>query len=375
MGGPLTPALTPQNYEDDADIVPFYYLDDPAGIEDYYCDMGNTFSTLPSLISASTEKRVQATLTSVLRKPSKEPSSPAPASPEATKPSRRRLRKLVRFLDRVEIFPAPLAFYMAPEDQPSGSPAKKQKLSPNPPRCSFYGGDDSALELDAGIASGLGWAGSPNRSPSRSPNTSTADVTANNNDNNNNSSNSSNTNTTTHERVSGYLTPPRTEAHSSPHSSPSPPPSWRIPPESLVGRQPTVRTPPRVRSPSRADEEIDLRANEHEDEDGAVDSMDEEVAYVRPGVSIIRRVAATTPPKAVTHPVIARKMWPHGEVRFEDQWGRRLIPTEHRDSFQFDLWPVEEDVDREGDGRSVRGAWVKGGRYRDRLGERLFERR
>jgi len=57
-------------------------------------------------------------------------------------------------------------------------------------------------------------------------------------------------------------------------------------------------------------------------------------------------------------PVIARKMW-HGEVRFEDQWGRRLIPVERKDAFRFDLWPVEEDVDNEvGDG----SGWV--GRFR-----------
>ena len=91
--------------------------------------------------------------------------------------------------------------------------------------------------------------------------------------------------------------------------------------------------------------------------------MSEDVAAVlRPGVEYVR---ASSPTKATfhpppIHPVIARKMWPQGEVRFEDQWGRRLIPVGHKDSFRFDLWPVEEDVEHEGDGRSVRGAWVKG---------------
>lgn len=66
---------------------------------------------------------------------------------------------------------------------------------------------------------------------------------------------------------------------------------------------------------------------------------------------------ASPHPPAI-HPVIARKMWPHGEVRFEDQWGRRLIPAGHRDSFRFDLWPVEEDVNGEGVGASAKGAWV-----------------
>ncbi|KAI5848398.1 hypothetical protein BZA05DRAFT_340175 [Tricharina praecox] len=280
-----------------------------------------------------------------MRKPSQEPSpsSASTSSSESTSPSQK-LKKFVRFLDRVEIFPAPVAFYMPSDDQPSSNPAKKQKLSRNSSRRSFHDDDDLGPELDAGIASGLGWAGSPNRSPNRSPNISTADVTT-------------TTSSSTHEKASGYLTPPRTDMHSSPPSSP--PPSWRIPPESLFGRQPTVRSPPRVRSPSRADEEVDLRVNEHEPSNGGGDDSSEDE-------------------EAVTHPVIARKMWPHGEVRFEDQWGRRLIPLEHRDSFRFDLWPVEEDVDREGDGdgRSVRGAWVKGGRYREApMGARLFEQR
>ena len=40
--------------------------------------------------------------------------------------------------------------------------------------------------------------------------------------------------------------------------------------------------------------------------------------------------------------VMARTMWKHGEVRFEDQWGRRLIPIGRQDSFAFELWPVPE---------------------------------
>lgn len=66
-----------------------------------------------------------------------------------------------------------------------------------------------------------------------------------------------------------------------------------------------------------------------------------------------------SPHPPTIHPVIARKMWPHGEIRFEDQWGRRLIPAGHRDSFRFDLWPVEEDVNGEGVGASAKGAWVR----------------
>lgn len=122
-----------------------------------------------------------------------------------------------------------------------------------------------------------------------------------------------------------------------------------------------------MRSPSRADEEVDLRVNEHMlpwSPPGS-DSEDE-VVVLRPGVSIVRRSSPTVMAGPPPHPVIARKMWPHGEVRFEDQWGRRLIPLGRRDSFKFDLWPVEE----EGagfDGGPVRGAWVRGGRWRGEI--------
>ncbi|KAF3925771.1 hypothetical protein ABW20_dc0100973 [Dactylellina cionopaga] len=40
--------------------------------------------------------------------------------------------------------------------------------------------------------------------------------------------------------------------------------------------------------------------------------------------------------------VMARAMWKHGEVRYEDQWGRRLVPVGRQNSFMFELWPVSE---------------------------------
>lgn len=59
---------------------------------------------------------------------------------------------------------------------------------------------------------------------------------------------------------------------------------------------------------------------------------------------------------AVAHTVVARKMWRRGEVRFEDQWGRRLVPVNVNGDvdgsggvgFRFEIWPVEEDVVNEG---------------------------
>ncbi|KAK6349447.1 hypothetical protein TWF696_005731 [Orbilia brochopaga] len=40
--------------------------------------------------------------------------------------------------------------------------------------------------------------------------------------------------------------------------------------------------------------------------------------------------------------VMARAMWKNGEVRYEDQWGRRLVPIGRQNSFMFELWPVSE---------------------------------
>ncbi|KAK6350454.1 hypothetical protein TWF718_003645 [Orbilia javanica] len=41
--------------------------------------------------------------------------------------------------------------------------------------------------------------------------------------------------------------------------------------------------------------------------------------------------------------VMARAMWKNGEVRYEDQWGRRLVPIGRQNSFMFELWPVSEE--------------------------------
>lgn len=59
--------------------------------------------------------------------------------------------------------------------------------------------------------------------------------------------------------------------------------------------------------------------------------------------------------------VIARKMWSGGEVRFEDQWGRRLVPVEggRGEGFRFEIWPVEEE-DLELEEGMKKGGWVKG---------------
>lgn len=85
------------------------------------------------------------------------------------------------------------------------------------------------------------------------------------------------------------------------------PPSWRIPPKSFF-QVPHVRdpiTPQDIQAPAT------------------------------PSSSYFA-------PKHHEYSVMARTMWKDGEVRFEDQWGRKLIPIGRQDSFAFELWPVPE---------------------------------
>ncbi|KAF3936243.1 hypothetical protein ABW19_dt0205476 [Dactylella cylindrospora] len=46
--------------------------------------------------------------------------------------------------------------------------------------------------------------------------------------------------------------------------------------------------------------------------------------------------------------VMARAMWKNGAVRYEDQWGRRLVPIGRHNSFMFELWPVSEITEEDG---------------------------
>lgn len=376
---PPTPSITPKLVEDvEEDPVPLYFLDETgelsAGIEvaapaapspPRRPTMGSSLAVpIPSLSPLKKKKKMQ-NMSSALRK---QPAADHDASASSSPPSSSgKLKKLVRFLDRVEILPVPasddLAANSSDEDD-DDLPNKKQKTSRNAARDS---------PVDEGVACGLGRAGSP-RSPNRSPNSSTRDLTA--------------ADLYAPEEDDGYLSVPRVELW----MPPSPPPSWRIPAESLVGRQPHVRDPPRVRSPLRPDEEIDLMArdydhdHDHDRDSGCFSCSDASSAAsddlsscscsdddndndhhqppVRPGVSYISPPASPTSPSPFRpppiRPVIARKMWPHGEVRFEDQWGHRLIPLGRKASFKFDLWPVEENVAAEGAAAPVRGAWVRG---------------
>ena len=115
-----TPEIFPQIIEEDENEVPLYFLDEfGAGIieEDEPLDdedehnidniMGSSCSALPTL-ARSSKKRAQSVLSSALRKPAASTPSPAPLEPEA---DASKFKKLVRFLDRVEIVPAPLSYY------------------------------------------------------------------------------------------------------------------------------------------------------------------------------------------------------------------------------------------------------------------------
>lgn len=336
---PPTPAISPQ-YIEEENPVPLLFLDDDSSYLSAGIDSSPLRSTVDddmgNLISITSFSPLSMAMSSISE--GKTPPKPAMKSPTSLSSASGKLKKLVRFLDRVEIVPSNPTFsqyrYDVKDDAGFGRSSKKQRT-----RSPSNDYEDDILD-DPAINSGLGRAGSPNRSPNRSPNGSSRNLPI-----------------TTTATDSDYLSPPQ-ELYFTYHP-PSPPPSWRIPPASLIGRQPHVEEPPRVRSPSRAGAEIDLMARDKSTRDSGIYmdySEDELEGEMRQNIQLPSPPASPHPP--AIHPVIARKMWPHGEVRFEDQWGRRLIPAGHRDSFRFDLWPVEEDVNGEGVGASAKGAWV-----------------
>ncbi|KAI5838282.1 hypothetical protein DFP73DRAFT_485907 [Morchella snyderi] len=277
--------------------------------------------------------------------PTRKKASPKTAmkSSESTTSAGGKLKKIVRFLEQVEFLPSsgpsftPHYTYDDEEDGAGFRQSNKKQRTRSPTN------DYENIRDDPAINSGLGRAGSPNRSPNRSPNSSSKHLPM-----------------PVIEVDNDYLSPPQEFYFSS--SPPSSPPSWRIPPSSLIGRQPHVQEPPRVRSPRQEGEEIDLMAHGDKPARDSGIYMD----YSDDSDSEQHNGQLPSPPSSphppTIHPVIARKMWPHGEIRFEDQWGRRLVPAGQRDSFRFDLWPVEEDVNGEGVGANAKGAWV--GRFR-----------
>lgn len=296
--GPRTPKIVPTIIIDDEnDPVPLYFLDNDlkgtgSGIDDHPSSpivstrslrIGTMFSTLPAL-------RKMQTLTSAKSKQRKHQKHQEIQEKKASSQSPSKLGKLVRFLDIVEIVPAlvfccsssPPNMLRAPS--PPASRHKKQKLYSGlttPPSS-----PTTSPKHDSFVTAGLGRAGSPN------------------------------------DFTDCILSPPPSPGPICPHS-------WRIPPSTLTGHQPHVHKPPRVLSPSCADEEVDL------------------------GIRQMRSCSELPSPQSPyqAHPVIARKMWPTGELRFQDQWGHRLIPVvdegrgPRKDSFsfRFDLWPVEEE--------------------------------
>jgi len=89
--------------------------------------------------------------------------------------------------------------------------------------------------------------------------------------------------------------------------SKSGPPSWRMPPNHVVKRMPHVREA--IPPPSFQLGEVQVMHHESS--------------------------------------VMARAMWKNGEVRYEDQWGHRLVPIGRHNSFMFELWPVSEMTEEE----------------------------
>ena len=64
-------------------------------------------------------------------------------------------------------------------------------------------------------------------------------------------------------------------------------------------------------------------------------------------------------PQRQTEAIRAYSYWRDGEIRYEDQWGRRIYPRsngdgntggKNKEEFRFDLWPAKDDMDENGTG-------------------------
>lgn len=97
------------------------------------------------------------------------------------------------------------------------------------------------------------------------------------------------------------------------------PHSWRIPPQSALGRGPHIRES--VPLPSFPFGQVNTKHHEFT--------------------------------------VMARAMWKNGQIRYEDQWGRRIVPVGRQDSFMFELWPVAEGEEVEDIASSLSTATIE----------------
>lgn len=392
-GEPQTPYLHPQDLPEEEEQVPDFFLDDDAGVgspmdfsgEDYsesnpslsiILALGQALSPCPSPAPSLVSDVSLLSEVSVM--------SDSECSDGTFK-----VKKLVRFLDSVEIVP-----YDREEPKSTGPLKPPQHYVMGKPH-----GDYTRPE-DIGILYGLGRAGSPRSSSllhlqQREFNT--------------------------HRPMSPLtdISEPEPEDEDTPFgplvkqyrqqqllTAPLfPSPSWRTNPEKRARHD----GPPRVKSLGEMDGYVGYEDARYTLGQGSPTSPSSPVSFSPPPPAISFSPSLSTPPQPgdgvyrqesnlrnsqeynnypFHHPqpqrhteaIRAYSYWRDGEIRYEDQWGRRIYPKGNGDGnaggkeeLRFDLWPVKEDVMGEnemGGGKAV----VPGGSMTLR-GQRLRARR
>lgn len=372
-GKPQTPYLHPQDIPEEDEQVPDFFLDDDAGVGSPmdFSDEDCTDDT-PSL---STILALGQALSPC--------ASPAPSlvsdvsllsevsvmSDSDCSGGTFKMKKLVRFLDSVEIVP-----YCREEPRTTG-PLKPPQEPPQYVMRKLPGSshEDYSKPEDIGILYGLGRAGSPRSSSllhlqkrefnTRRPNSPPTDISE---------SEDEDDDTPFGRRVNQFRRQQRLTVPL------FPPPSWRTTPE-----KPHHDLPPRVKSPGEMDGYTSYEDARYILGQTSPTGPSSPVSFSPPPPTISFSPPHSPQPQPgdgvyrhesnfrnsqeynghpVHHPqpqrhsetIKAYSYWIDGEIRYEDQWGRRIYPKDKGNGnmeFTLDLWPVKEDVmDEDGTG-------------------------
>lgn len=371
-GEPQTPYLHPQDLPEEEEQVPDFFLDDDA-------DVGSPmdFSDEESNPSLSTILALGA----LSPCPSPAPSLVSDASllsevsvmsDSECSDGTFKMKKLVRFLDSVEIVP-----YDRKEPKSTG-PLKPPQEPPQYVMRKFHGnahGDYSRPE-DIAILHGLGRAGSPRSSSllhlqqrefnTHRPTSPLTDISE----------------SETEDEDTQFGPPLKQYRRQQLLTVPIfPPSSWRTNPEKM----PYHDGPPRVKSPGEMDGYAGYEDARYTLGQSSPTSPSSPVSFStspptisfspplsplpQPSGGVYRRESNLRnsqdyknsypfhhpQPQRHTEAIRAYSYWRDGEIRYEDQWGRRIYPKGNWDSkegaknkqeegFRFDLWPPKEDV-------------------------------
>ncbi|KAF8423541.1 hypothetical protein EV426DRAFT_574397 [Tirmania nivea] len=369
-GDPQTPYLLPQDLSEEEEQVPDFFLDDDAGVgspmdfsDEDYSESNPSLSTILALgqLLSPCSSPAPSLVSDVSLLSEASVMSDSECSYGTSK-----MKKLVHFLNSVEILP-----YNREEPKSTG-PLKPPQEPPQYVVRKFYGsshGGYSNQEHNA-ILYGLGRAGSPRSSllhlqqrefNTHRPKSPPTDVSE---------SETEDEDTSIRPRVKHYrrkqLTVPL-----------CPLPSWRANLENKAHHD----GPPRVKSPGEMDGYVGYEDARYTLGQTFPTSPSSLVSFSpppaisfspplsplpRPGDGVNRQESNLwnsqeysnsylfhhPQPQRHTEAIRAYSYWIDGEIRYEDQWGRRIYPKDNgtgnaagkNKEFRFNLWPVKEDI-------------------------------